>query len=205
MSLKVTDGRTKRALLNRKAILEAAKDIFISNGFNNNSMMDISRKAGVGYGTLYTHFSGRDDIFKHLLNDIVADFDRLVSRSYEPASVSEVEKRISEEISYLLNLARMHRALLKVANEAIGQSATIEKYWQDLFQRYIDKSYNDYSYSRSKGFARNDPDPHYVARSSVYLIKEFFWDVVMERDDDIEKISKQLTSYIMFGTYYHQK
>ena len=201
---KITDGRKKRAHLNKKAILSAARDIFINNGFNKNSMMDISRKAGVGYGTLYTHFSGRDDILKHLLNEIVADFDRLVSRSYEPASISEVEKRIREEIHYLLKLAIKHRDILRVAYEAMGQSVTIAEYWQKLFRRYVDKSFNDYSYSQSKGFARSDPNPNYVARSSVYLIKEFFWDVVMERDEDIDKISNHLTSYIMFGTYHHQ-
>ncbi len=205
MSGNIIDGRKKRAIVNKKAILDAAREIFVNNGFSNNSMMDISRHAGVGYGTLYSHFSGRDDIFIHLLNEIVADFDRLVNRSYEPQSISEVEKRIGEEIYYVLSLAQKHRSILKVAYQAIGQSASIEEYWEKLFRRYIDKSLHDYSYSRDKGFAKPGFDRHYVARSTVYLIRDFFWDVVLEKDDDLKVISRHLTNFIMFGIYYDDK
>jgi AcrR family transcriptional regulator len=48
---------------NRKRILEVAKEAFTRSGANI-SLDDVARQAGVGAGTLYRHFSGRDALLE---------------------------------------------------------------------------------------------------------------------------------------------
>jgi AcrR family transcriptional regulator len=46
------------------AIVEAAHDLFITQGYNATSMRQIAKKAGIALGGIYNHFSGKEDIFK---------------------------------------------------------------------------------------------------------------------------------------------
>lgn len=47
----------------RRRILEAADDLFYSEGFSSVSMDEIAKRAGVTKKTLYYHFRSKDDLF----------------------------------------------------------------------------------------------------------------------------------------------
>jgi AcrR family transcriptional regulator len=55
---------TTKGELTRSAIIDAAHDLFITQGFNATSMRQIAQKAGIALGGIYNHFSGKEDIFK---------------------------------------------------------------------------------------------------------------------------------------------
>ena len=45
-------------------ILEAAYQMFVEKGFQGSSMRDIANKAGIKAGSIYNHFSGKEEIFE---------------------------------------------------------------------------------------------------------------------------------------------
>jgi TetR/AcrR family transcriptional regulator of autoinduction and epiphytic fitness len=47
----------------RAAILKAAEEIFLKNGYARAGMADIARKADVSTATLYKHFSSKEELF----------------------------------------------------------------------------------------------------------------------------------------------
>ncbi|NOY97586.1 MAG: TetR/AcrR family transcriptional regulator [Chloroflexi bacterium] len=47
----------------RQAIMDAAYDLFLEQGFHATSMRQIAERAGLALGGLYNHFSGKDDLF----------------------------------------------------------------------------------------------------------------------------------------------
>jgi AcrR family transcriptional regulator len=47
----------------RRQIVEGARAVFLSRGFDAASMMDIAREAGVSKGTLYVYFKDKDELF----------------------------------------------------------------------------------------------------------------------------------------------
>ncbi|NPU94502.1 MAG: TetR/AcrR family transcriptional regulator [Gammaproteobacteria bacterium] len=55
-------GRPKD-LAKRKAILEAAKRLFVRNGYGNSSMDAIAAEAGVSKLTVYSHFTDKENLF----------------------------------------------------------------------------------------------------------------------------------------------
>lgn len=51
----------------KKIILDAAKDVFISKGFNATTIQDIINQSGISRGGVYTYFQNTEDIFLELL------------------------------------------------------------------------------------------------------------------------------------------
>lgn len=47
----------------RRQILDGARKVFLSRGFDGASMGDIAKEAGVSKGTLYVYFKDKDDLF----------------------------------------------------------------------------------------------------------------------------------------------
>jgi AcrR family transcriptional regulator len=56
------DGGAKR-----RQIMDGARQVFLSAGFDGASMNDITRAAGVSKGTLYAYFSSKDDLFEAII------------------------------------------------------------------------------------------------------------------------------------------
>ena len=55
-------GRPKD-MAKRQAILEAAKILFLSNGYANTSMDAVALEAGVSKLTVYSHFTDKETLF----------------------------------------------------------------------------------------------------------------------------------------------
>lgn len=52
-----------------KPIIEAAKQEFLKNGFQETSINIIAQKAGVTTGAIYTRYKGKDELFCSLMED----------------------------------------------------------------------------------------------------------------------------------------
>jgi AcrR family transcriptional regulator len=53
----------------RKQIIEGARSLFMSQGFDAASMGEIARKAGVSKGTLYVYFGSKERLFEAIVED----------------------------------------------------------------------------------------------------------------------------------------
>ena len=56
------DGGAKR-----RQIMEGARQVFLSGGFDGASMNDVARAAGVSKGTLYAYFNSKDELFEAII------------------------------------------------------------------------------------------------------------------------------------------
>ena len=55
--------REKKKKRTRAAILDAAMNLFSQKGYDNTSIEELSRAAGIGKGTIYTYFRAKSEIF----------------------------------------------------------------------------------------------------------------------------------------------
>ena len=61
---------SKSVIQERKAVIEdAARELFIKQGFHATSMRDISKRAKVSLGNLYNYYSNKEDIFKSIIGN----------------------------------------------------------------------------------------------------------------------------------------
>lgn len=63
---RLTDA-TKAA--RRAQIIEAAVSCFLEKGYTNTSMSDIIKASGLSSGSIYSHFSGKEDILNTAINE----------------------------------------------------------------------------------------------------------------------------------------
>ena len=52
-----------------RQIMDGARTVFLSAGFDGASMNDIARSAGVSKGTLYAYFESKEELFKEIIRD----------------------------------------------------------------------------------------------------------------------------------------
>ena len=52
-------------------IIEAALELFVTNGFNATRLDDVARLAGISKGTLYLYFASKEDLFRAVVQQII--------------------------------------------------------------------------------------------------------------------------------------
>ncbi|MEV0969028.1 TetR/AcrR family transcriptional regulator [Microtetraspora glauca] len=65
----VTVRTSERGAATRIALLEAAREIFITCGYAETGVTDVVARAGASVGSLYHHFSGKADLYLTLFDD----------------------------------------------------------------------------------------------------------------------------------------
>ena len=73
-----------RSRITQRLIIETSEKVFLEYGYNKATITRISQQANVGYGTVYSHFRGKDD----LLNKEMCIRDRYTSTFYSQTSAS---------------------------------------------------------------------------------------------------------------------
>ncbi|MCP8463500.1 TetR/AcrR family transcriptional regulator [Pseudomonas sp. ZM23] len=96
----------------RQAILEAAKELFVRNGYDGSSMEAIAAEAGVSKLTVYSHFTDKETLFAEAVQAKCAE--RMPELFAEPPADAPLE-------ILLLNLARGFNQLIN-SPEAIALS-----------------------------------------------------------------------------------
>jgi len=59
----------KKGEQTRKVILDAAYGLIIRQGYAATSMRQISTKAGMALGSIYNHFSSKEDVFRVIIEE----------------------------------------------------------------------------------------------------------------------------------------
>ena len=75
VNIKIMSPRTKEQLEalkegKRKLILEAALELFALQGFNNASISQLAKKAGISKGLIYTYFESKDEILRAMMKEV---------------------------------------------------------------------------------------------------------------------------------------
>ena len=88
---RLTDA-TKAA--RRAQILEAAISCFLEKGYTNTSMSDIIKASGLSSGSIYSHFSGKEDILITAINERLNNVKELYETLPEGAGPQDILETI---------------------------------------------------------------------------------------------------------------
>lgn len=122
--------RADRKARTRAAILKAAKDLFVRDGFDGASIRDVAEAAGVGVGSVHAHFGDKDRL---LLACFLEQIEDAVSLGLETL---DAEAPLLDQLCHLVRVlyvayARhpaLSRVMLRVTlfpnpEEAVGDEA----------------------------------------------------------------------------------
>ncbi|GAB6987982.1 TetR/AcrR family transcriptional regulator [Paenibacillus pini] len=188
------DGRHLRSKQTRQKLLEAARDIFLQEGFQNTTIKQIIKLANTGYGTAYTHFTGKDDLLIVLMEDVMQKFFDIADISFYPSSKEEARRMILDQVHTFFQIAESERDMMKVFSEAMGLSSAINAKWEQIRHKLIQSITNDITYSQQHGLARSDLKAELVARQWFYANEMYQWEIVFNRHGvSLDEIAKTIT------------
>jgi len=106
--------------LKRGQILEGARQVFSSLGFDAASMNDVTRAAGVSKSTLYVYFRSKEELFTALIAETRdAYFARIEKIFTDPTHPAETLRTYGEALTTMLTTAkimRVNRTVIAVAS-----------------------------------------------------------------------------------------
>ncbi|MBM4203773.1 MAG: TetR/AcrR family transcriptional regulator [Gammaproteobacteria bacterium] len=91
--------REERAGQKRRAILDAARQLFAELGLSAVSMATLAQAAGVSTATLYRHFEAKEDVFACVIDELVAAFGLAESDPDEVESLASLATRYARLLS----------------------------------------------------------------------------------------------------------
>jgi len=130
--------RERRKLETRKAIVAAAVKLFAEKGFEQTSMNELAREAGVGKGTIYGYFATKNEIFlaycEAEIDFAFAALDR--KRDEEAPLVEQLVALMLGQITYVTNNHEFGRIFVR---EMLFPGKNSRLSSRDLEMRYLDK------------------------------------------------------------------
>lgn len=107
---RLTDA-TKAA--RRAQIIEAAISCFLEKGYTNTSMSDIIKASGLSSGSIYSHFSGKEDILISAINERLNNVKELYAALPEGAGPQDILETIYTNLLVNENFSAMLRIRLE--------------------------------------------------------------------------------------------
>lgn len=103
----------KDAQERRNEILDAAEELFVTRGYDHTSTNDILEKVGIARGTLYYHFSSKEEILNAMIDRINESLIARAERVAKDLSVPVVDRIVMTIASFKVNS--------EIGNEIIEQ------------------------------------------------------------------------------------
>jgi AcrR family transcriptional regulator len=79
--------RAKNKAEKLQRIRKAARALFVKRGYDDTTMRDIAKRAGIGFGTLFTYASDKRDLLFLIFND---ELDSVVENAFARAAKEEI-------------------------------------------------------------------------------------------------------------------
>jgi AcrR family transcriptional regulator len=174
---------TGRGEATRQRLLARSRAVFESRGYAGATVAEIAKRAGVAHGTFYKYFESKDDIFRALTNEIVADmFDRTRQREHAPDAVT----RITRVNWRYLKAFREDAEFLALVFHVSMVDPTYREFWVNVRQQWADTIERWVQREVRAGTADQRLDARVAARALGLMMESFaqHWFVLGEQYDD---------------------
>ena len=109
--------KTARGEATRRAILAAAEQVIGTVGYNDASIAEITRFAGVAQGTFYIYFKGKEEVFRALVLEMGRRLRGVLSEAIEASADRLAAER--EGLRAFLTFVSAHPELYRIVQEAL--------------------------------------------------------------------------------------
>jgi AcrR family transcriptional regulator len=156
--------------LTRSTIIEAANDLFITQGYNGTSMRQIAKQAGIALGGIYNHFSSKEEIFEAVF---LANHPFLeMLPAIESAPGDTVEEFVRNAAGRMLEAIQQKAGFLNLWFTEMVEFKNIHA--QQIFHESLPRGINIIErFSQIDGELRPIP-PHMLIRTFIGLFLSYY-------------------------------
>lgn len=165
---RLTDA-TKAA--RRAQIIEAAISCFLEKGYTNTSMSDIIKASGLSSGSIYSHFSGKEDILNTAINERLNNVKELYETLPEGAGPQDILETIHTNQLVNDNFSAMLRIRLESLHAPEIARATADI--MPLLQGIIVKTLTPWAAEQLSVLHEINPDSAQRTREQEALIADY--------------------------------
>lgn len=165
---RLTDA-TKAA--RRAQIIEAAVSCFLEKGYTNTSMSDIIKASGLSSGSIYSHFSGKEDILITAINERLNNVKELYETLPEGAGPQDILETIHTNQLVNDNFSAMLRIRLESLHAPEIARATADI--MPLLQSIIVKTLTPWAAEQLSVLHEINPDPAQRTPEQEALIADY--------------------------------
>lgn len=165
---RLTDA-TKAA--RRAQIIEAAVSCFLEKGYTNTSMSDIIKASGLSSGSIYSHFSGKEDILVTAINERLENVKNLYAALPEGAGPQDILETIYTNQMVNENFSAMLRIRLESIHAPEIARATADTI--PILQDIIVKTLTPWAVEQLSVLHEINPDPAQRTPEQEALIADY--------------------------------
>ena len=165
---RLTDA-TKAA--RRAQIIEAAVSCFLEKGYTNTPMSDIIKASGLSSGSIYSHFTGKEDILVTAINERLENVKNLYAALPEGAGPQDILETIYTNQMVNENFSAMLRIRLESLHAPEIARATADII--PLLQSIIIKTLTPWAAEQLSVLHEINPDPAQRTPEQESLITDY--------------------------------
>jgi AcrR family transcriptional regulator len=179
-----TSGLAPKGRRTRKRILEGARRAFEHRGnYVDTRITDITKEAGVAYGSLYTYFDSKEMLFRELALEVVNGMYSGATSIYRgPDPI----KRVESANRRFMNSYRDNAQMMAVIEQVASLYPDFHLLRRQLRQRFVERIRSNIERWQASGLADPDVDSHTAAHALVSMTDNFgyLWFVLEEPFDE---------------------
>jgi len=155
----------------RKAILQAAIEVFAQKGFHRSRVADIARRAGVADGTIYLYFASKDDILITIFEEKMTELLREARKAID--DVSDPRDKLQRFAEFHMSQVEENRDFSSVFQVELRLSNKFMKeYAPRRLREYLDIIGDIVREGQDHGVFRKDSNPIVVRRAFFGALDE---------------------------------
>lgn len=155
----------------RAQIIEAAIACFLERGYTNTSMSDIIKASGLSSGSIYSHFTGKEDILTTAINERLENVKKLYAALPEGAGPQDILETIHTNQMINENFSAMLRIRLESLHAPEIAKATADTV--PLLQSIIAKALTPWAVEQLRVLHEINPDPTRRTPEQEALIADY--------------------------------
>ena len=159
----------------RDRILNVAIKEFADNGFENTSIQQIAKKAGISVGSVYKYFENKETMFSMVVHEGLSSLEELLMSLAD--SSEDILVKAEKIIRELLKYSKKHPELIKLYCQLTTSDNS--EFLNNISQRIEAVSASVYTVTISKaqetGDVRNDINPAFFAflLDNIFMMLQF--------------------------------
>ena len=126
-----------RVLRTRAAVVDAARTLFLRNGYAGTTMDEIAALAGLTKRTLYNNYGDKDALFSEIIAEMTTfadDFSRGLREEFERFTASNLRAALGD-IGRRLALSIVRTEVVNLRRLLIGEARAFPAFARDYFDR----------------------------------------------------------------------
>lgn len=177
----------------KKAIFDAAIEVFSHCGYDGATMDEIASRAGVAKGTLYYHFKSKEEIFKFIINEGI----NIINESVEDGikDIKDPHEVVKTAAKLQLRYMNDNKDLFRVIISQVWGDSERNKELREAVSKLINISNKSYHGIIDKGVVSED-DARFLGYSFIgILVSIALYDLLNGEEYDNDEIIERFLKY----------